>query len=383
MGSNHSRKKVIFVITKSEPFGGAQKYVYDLARSLDQESFDVTVICGGNGSLVTKLIEENIEVIGFSWMGRDVSLKSEWRTFIALIKVFRDSKPDIVHLNSSKIGGLGSLAGRIAQVKRIVFTAHGWAFNEKRNWISKNVIKTLYWITLLLSHKTIAVSHATKKQISNWPLIQHKVTVIHNGVEPPDFMGRALARAHLSTFLPKNVSTKHVWIGTVAELHSIKGHIYLIEAAKEIIKQNPRVHFICIGEGEEREILEKQIRKYKLDQNIHLCGYIDAAATYLKGFDMFVLPSLSEALGLAIIEAGMADLPVVASNVGGIPEVITHRKNGFLSEPGANNTLVKYITELLENPEQMSVYGKRIYKETHTNFTLEQTVRKTIKTYNT
>jgi len=159
MSSANNRKKVLFLITKSN-WGGAQRYVYDLATHLDQTKFEPVVALGGDGELVTLLDHAGVRVIRINSLTRDISLKKEKEFASELYKIIRIEKPDILHVNSSKAGGVGTALGRILRVPRIIFTAHGWAFNEERPWWQRMVIKFLHWVTVLLSHRTIAVSGA-------------------------------------------------------------------------------------------------------------------------------------------------------------------------------------------------------------------------------
>ncbi len=189
----NSIKKILFFITKSN-FGGAQRYVYDLATNLPKNQFEIKVASGGNGSLKEKLNRKNIQTIEINYLERSISVFRDIRVFFKIIKILREEKPDIIHLNSSKIGGLGSLAGRICGVNRIVFTAHGWAFNEDRPYFAKIILKFLYLLTFWFSHSIIAVSDITFKQISNFPFNKQKVSIIHNGIDEINFKSKGESR---------------------------------------------------------------------------------------------------------------------------------------------------------------------------------------------
>ena len=108
------RQKILLVITKSN-WGGAQRYVYDLATNLPRDRFEVIVACGGSGTLITRLKESGVRVIPLGKLGRDISLGDDLGSFFSLLRILRTEHPDILHLNSSKAGGLGALAGRIAR----------------------------------------------------------------------------------------------------------------------------------------------------------------------------------------------------------------------------------------------------------------------------
>ena len=344
------RTRILYVITKSN-FGGAQKYVYELATSLDKNLFDISVALGGEGILKDKLDEAGIETIVIPNMQRDISIFKEFKVFKFLLDLFKEKKPDVVHVNSAKAGGIGSLAARLTGVRKIIFTAHGWEFNNDRSKISKVVFKFLSWLTIILSHKTIAVSENMQRPLNGWPFAYNKFTVVWNGVKPVEYLDKEEARSFLAR-LPGPRARVHKslidsesssesqnfldpnkkWIGTMAELHKVKGLDIFIKSAKEILDKKEDVQFLVMGIGELKEDLEKQIKKAGIDKNFLLLGYVEEAPKYLKALDMFILPSRSEALSLAIIEAGFAKLPVVATKVGGIPEIILDKDFGILVE---------------------------------------------------
>jgi len=312
-------KKIIIAITKSN-LGGAQKYVLELAKALKNKGYLVKVMLGGEGDLSTKLEKYNIEIIKIKSLQRDVSILKEFKVFFEILEILRQERPDVLHLNSSKIGGTGSLSGRIMGIKKIIFTAHGFAFNENRNFISKNILKFLYWLTFLLAHKTIFVSGETKIQAPKFLLPKNKFEIIYNAVSPIIFLSKQEARDYLCQKNPDLDPTKK-WIGSLAELHHIKGIDRLVEVAPDILKEED-VQFVIFGEGEERKNLENRIEKLEIRKNFILSGYLKDASKYLKSLDLFVLPSRSEAMPLSILEAMQAQIPIVASNVGGIKEMI-------------------------------------------------------------
>ncbi|MBI2086856.1 MAG: glycosyltransferase [Candidatus Zambryskibacteria bacterium] len=173
--------KIIYGITKSN-FGGAQRYVFDLAKNAWAAGHEVAVMCGEGGILVEKLNKENIRVIEIRGMKRDISLVEELRSLHFIFRTLYEEKPDVFHTNSSKMGGIGNLAARLAGVKKVIFTTHGWAFNEPRPFWQKIPIKILTWLTILFSHKTICVSEKTKRDVSGWPFVKNKLIVIYNGI---------------------------------------------------------------------------------------------------------------------------------------------------------------------------------------------------------
>ncbi len=373
------RKKILYLITKSN-FGGAQRYVFDLATHLNPSQYDVVVALGGNGRLKTELDTAHIRVIPLTHLERDISFIKEFKSAIELFKILRHEKPDIFHINSSKAGGLGGFIGRMLGVPQIIFTAHGWAFNEERPTWQKIIIRYLHWLTILLSHKTIAVSETTKKQMPG-PFISHKMEVVHNGRGSIDFLSRITAREY---FLQANADLSHFkddfWSCTIGELHPVKQHDVVIQAIKETVATLPSVRHIIIGDGEERDRLLFLIKELDLEKNVFLIKN-ENAAPYLKAFDLFILGSRSEALAYVVIEASAAGLPIIVSNVGGLSEIITHEKNGLLIPSGDVSELARCYSELVTNTPKRHLLGNAALLRSQ-DFTLEQMLEKTQQLYN-
>lgn len=367
------RKKLIFVITKSN-WGGAQRYVFDMAVS-QKNNYDVVVVFGGEGELAERLLKEKIKTISVPHLGRDISILNDFQAGLLLYHLFKIEKPDIVHLNSSKVGGFGGLAARSAGIRKIVFTLHGLALNENREILFKCVLWIFYWLTIFFSHTTIAVSYALKNQSYRiFPLLQSKVKVVQNGIGLINFHPKEEALRILG------VTGKFV-IGTIGELHHIKGHEYLIQGFKKFIETNQNSILIIIGEGEERSKLESLIKDLKLEGHVSLPGHVPNAGTYLKAFDIFVLSSLSEALAYVVLEAGAAGIPVIATNVGGVPEVIIDNETGFLISPLSPEEISEALQTLANNLELRLKLGDSLKQKIETEFSLEKMIKETQKLY--
>ena len=361
--------KILYGITKSN-FGGAQRYVFDLALESKKLGHDVAVLCGGEGSLVEKLNSAGIRVINIPYLDRDISILKDIRTFFFIYKTLKQERPDVFHINSAKMGGIGMLTGRILRVNKIIFTAHSWAWNESRSLISKLIVKKLSWLTVLGSHKTIAVSEAIKKDM-DWFFARRKMSVIRNGIREFNLLDRDGAREKLL------IDTEEVAVGTISELHHIKGLDFLLKAWAKISTGK----LIIIGAGEEETNLKALAQELNLGERVVFKGFIDEARGLLNGFDIFTLTSRSEGLPYAILEAGNAGLPIVASRVGGIPEVIESGQEGVLVEPGNINAIYEGLQDLINNKEKRISYGKSVHERIQRDFSLEKMVHDTLKLY--
>ncbi len=368
-----SQMKIIYGITKSN-FGGAQRYVFDLAKHAKLSGHEVAVLCGEGGVLTQKLEEENIRVITIPGFDRDMDLFHDASRLLFIIKTIWREKPDVFHINSAKMGGAGIFTGRLLRVPKIIFTGHGWAFNEPRPEWQKVLIKFFSWLTILAAHQTICVSESFKKDVEHWPLIKGKTTVIHNGIDKFDLIPREQARRELG------LRDDTLAVGALAELHPIKGLDILIEAWDKFSRHH-RAELIIMGEGEERRKLEQLIETLGLSDSITLKGYVGNARRYLSAFDIFCLPSRSENLPYAVLEAGIAGLPVIASSVGGIPEIVESGKDGILVEKENSEDLFSTLLLLSANEDLRKRLGSSLQEKVSQEFSTEKMFRETIATY--
>ena len=356
-------RKILFVITKSN-WGGAQAYVYALATDFAKKGASVVVALGGTGLadaplglLHERLQEAEIRTVLVKSFMREVSTEKEFGALAELRQIIRTEKPDILHLNSSKAGGIGTLAGRLENVERIIFTAHGWAHREPRSVITKMAIRVASWATVLLSHKVIVVSQL---DFQDSPVLfsRKKIVVIRNGIPEFPLMSRSEAREQLSTKNPA-LMPNGLWIlMEAAELVKNKAVDTAIAAFNVIRHANPSAILVVLGEGEERRALEAQIHELKLQDRVFLLGFVPDSKKYLLAADIFLVTSRKEGLPLALLEAGIAKLPVVASKTGGIPEVIQDGKTGILAQVDNPQSFAKALETLLNDAEKRTELGE-------------------------
>lgn len=370
------KKKILYCITKSN-WGGAQRYVFDLATSLPKDRFKVAVACGGGGPLAARLEEANIRVIPVPFLKRDIHLAKELFSLFALWKICRLERPHIIHLNSSKIGGLGALAGRLAKIPLIIFTAHGWPFAEDRSLRARAVIWFLSWCTALFAHIVIVISKKDFWMSQKFPLIaKDKFIFIPNGINEASigFLSQSEARRALKISLPPPL----LLIGSLTELTGNKGVRFLIAAFRELPE---KTHLALIGDGEELDDLLRYAEKLGVEDRVHFLGYRPEGARYLKAFDIFAFPSLKEGLPYAILEASLAKLPIVATTVGGIPDIVAHEKTALLVPPKDSIALAEAIKKLIASDELRERLARAAHARAHDAFSFNIMRDRTIEIY--
>lgn len=372
----NNKKKVLLCITKAN-FGGAQRYVYELAKSIPKNEFDVVVACGEGETLKQKLREASIKVIDLEFSKRNISISNDIKTFFEIIKILKQERPDILHLNSSKIGGLGSLAGRLMRTPNIIFTAHGWAFNENRSLLSKLVIKILHTITVLLSGTTIAVAEKIKYSVSSLTSVRNKIKVIYNGIENYKLLSQKDALIKLGV-----TDSKKTVIISIGELHPSKGLDIAIKSISLLPEEKKnKILYLIIGAGEEKSLLESLIDELRLHDQVKLVGFVENAKSVLSGADIFLLPSRTEAFPYVLLEAGLAGIPTIATSVGGIPEIIKDMQNGILVHPRNPKEVAEAISYLLDHKDTQKEFSKNIKQTVSEFFPFSKMLEETLAIY--
>jgi len=372
--------KILYVITKSN-FGGAQRYVYELATAMKENDYDVTVLAGGNGLLSEKLNEQGINFRTIKNFQRDINPLRELLAFVELWKCVREIRPDIIHTNSSKAGFLGALVGRLAGANKIIFTAHGWPFLEERPRWWKILTWTGSYLTALLAHQVVLVSKNDLNH-TQMPGVNKKCLVIHTGVPQITFKDRDEARRQLFDTETIESHKFDYWLVTNAELHPNKNQQAVIDVVSDYNQSNRQKIFYCLmSNGEQLAELKEYVDEKGLNEYVYFLGYIDNGRSYMQAFDIFILPSKKEGLPYALLEAGAAGIPAIASRVGGIPEVITDHKDGLLINPLDNETISQALATLIAEPDLRSRYATSLQKKVNSDYSLEKMINSTIELY--
>lgn len=389
------KKRILFIVTQSE-LGGAQYFLRTLVTRLDKNRFEILVAAGPNFSikysvfsikydLLDALEKEDIKTIRLKYLFRDIN---PWYDLLAsweLRRVIRDFQPHTIFLNSSKVGFLGSFVAKhlIRNTKyKILYRIGGWSFNDprpgwqKKLWIILEKISAR-WKDIIIVNNKHDFEQAKRLKINP----KGELLLIHNGLDvyKTGFLPREEARLKLFERALKDSAkifgTKTI-VGTIANFYPTKGLEYLIVAAEKF-KEDDRVSFFIIGDGQERENLERSIREKGLERKVFLLGKIPEASRLMSGFDIFLLPSLKEGFPWSLLEAMAAKLPVIATKVGAIPEIIEDGKNGFVVNPKDYKAMGEKIKNLIKNERLAEEMGIQAHQTVLFKFPLEKMVKET------
>lgn len=346
--------KVVHINTAFS-WGGGEAQTYYLVKELENRGIENTLIAQPNSPLAAKAKEEKIKLI-------EIFMRGEWdiAAVLKLKKFLKRIKPDVLHLHTSHAHTLGLLAGRLAKVEKIIST-------RRMDFPTSGFFSRLKYTKV---DKIVAISEVVKEILIRSGIEKEKITVIYSTINCEDFSGKSNLREGLG--LPQDTPI----LGTVGSLVNIKGHKYLFEAMVKIKEEFPQVRLLVVGEGPLEEKLKKLAEKLGLESVIIFTGFRKDIPEILGILDVFVLASLKEGLGVSLLEAASYGLPIVATNVGGIPEVVKDGITGFLVPPKDSKTLAEKIIYLLAHPEEAQKMGENGKEWIRKNFSVEKMVNK-------
>ena len=345
------RRKLLFVLPTLN-LAGSQQVVLGLVRGLDRDRYDLAVCCLLDyGPFEAELRELGVEL----YLLRPSGLK-DVRFPVRLARLIRDQHIDLVSSNFHFFDLWIGLAARLAGVPCFVTEHSTYPLDP----LPKPVLRVIGQMTQKLSAGYIAVSQGVSDfMVEDRGVDPRRVQVIHNGVDPAPFAAARRERDAMRAEL--GYQPHHRVIGTVANLHRrTKGYEVLVEALPEVVRVDSAARFLWVGgdsDGLARD-LEERAEALGMAGQLQLAGRCDDVPRYLAAMDLFVLPSTYEGMGIVLVEAMASGLPVVASDVGGIPEVVVDGETGLLVPAGDPEPLARAICELLAHPERARALGR-------------------------
>jgi glycosyltransferase involved in cell wall biosynthesis len=366
-GQAPQARKVIHVITRLDCGGSAQNTMLTVLGH-DRALFEPLVVAGHPGRWDAQggqaATEENcrrlekaaIRGMLLPSLTREVHPIKDMQALWQLIRLFRRERPALVHTHTSKAGVLGRVAAWLARVPVIVHTPHGHVFyghfGPFRSWLFLQIERVLSAFT----DRMIALTESERQDHLDRKVgTTDRFAVVPSGIDREKFVeARVQGKQQPDWF---GCPPDALVIGSVGWLTDVKGHQYLIEAAAKLKPDYPSLQLVIVGSGDRHDALLRQAESAGLRDAVHLLGHRDDIKACLAGMDLFVLPSLNEGMGRALIEAMAAGLPVIASRVGGIPAVISHEHTGLLVSPGDAGALAGALRRFLDRPEWAKQLG--------------------------
>ena len=368
MNPTCNKIRVIHVITRFDK-GGSAENTFLTVRDLDRVRYDVVLIKGtsppGNsGDLETEAVEANIaaareqhvRLICLRHLVRDLQPFSDLAAFFSLLGIIRREKPHIVHTHTSKAGILGRWAAYFCRVPIIVHTPHGHVFWGYFNSWQTRLFILLERGTARITNAIVTLTPQEKEDHLRFRIApEDKFTVIHSGVDLETFLTSLSQPAETRVVL--GIPPEATVVGTVGRLTAVKGQEVLIRAASELIRQGEKIFLLLLGEGELRRDLEELTIRLDIAEHVRFLGWLPDVARIMAACDIFCLPSRNEGMGKVLVEAMAMGKPIIASDIGGIRDIVRSEENGFLVPAGDVAAWVEAIARLCRDPERRRRMG--------------------------
>lgn len=364
------KPKILYVVRPTE--GGIGRHIVTLIDGLKND-FDISVACLYQSWLAELLPTMGITILPLPLRGT-LSPGKDYRSFKLLAGFMRSQGIELVHSHGAKAALVARPAALVAGVPVSIYTVHNSVTSEKYPAWKNGLVTTIEHILSWPTDCIVTVSNALRNEIMARGKINHsKIKVIHNGI--------SLSNLHSTPGTQWNLPPCRSVVGTVARMAPQKGLTILVQAAKQLLSVYPDIHFILAGDGPLKTSLIQQVRSLAIENNFTFTGTVKNISTVYAAIDIFVLPSLTEGLPLSILEAMAFSLPVVASAVGGIPEVIEHGVSGLLVAPGNATELANGIAQMLDNPTKAREMGEKAYHRVSHCFNASKMVEQTANLY--
>ena len=358
---SHYKEKLRLLFVDSEKvWRGGQEQVCSLIKGMLEQGHSVYLAAPKNSPLAHQALSLGAIVLPLQ-QRFELSLLTMWRLF----RLMKKQLFDIVHFNTQRPIIAGTLAAKISQKSPLLICSRrvNYPLPTRLSQLKLN----------LLMDQIITVSESVRKTLTRSGVSQLLLQVIYEG--------RDIESIDLLPFPSLHIKKNHLVIGIVAHLSQEKGHSTLIRAIAILLKSCPNVTLLIVGEGELRNNLQQLSKKLGVEKNISFLGFRSDADSIMKCFDVFCLPSLSEGLGSVILAAMANHLPVVATTVGGIPELVIDQITGLLVPPRDPKRLSQALQKLINSPDLRKRMGGLGRKRIEKHFTLEQNIKRTERLY--
>jgi len=349
--------------------------LWNLAQQIDRDKYQLFACCLKEGGPYEKRLRDT--GINVSNLGLKNIL--DVRIIPRLIKYIKENRIDVVHTSVFPADVYGRIAAKLAGVPFIFSTTE--RFEEHKQEVMYLLLCFADTLTIHLTTKVVAISNAVKDYLIRWHRVKpDRIEVIYNGVDVKRF---DITLNHIDYKTQLGLDPDKAIVCTIARLVPVKGLETLIEAAAEVLKDVKEAQFLIVGDGLLKKQLESRVSQLNIDGAFVFTGFRNDIPEILSIVDVFVMPSLSEGLGNAILEAMAAGKPVVASNVGGISEAVLHNKTGFLVPPRDSYSLAEAIIRLLQSKQTRLRMGNEGKRHVMLNFNMKKMVSEYENFYDT
>ncbi len=364
------RIRVMRIISRMN-IGGPAVHVVLLNAGLDPQKYDCLLVTGSEGvseGSLRDLAESNhLRLSVIPELGREISPRSDLVTLLKLYRLMRRERPHIVHTHTAKAGFVGRIAARLARVPVVLHTFHGHVFHGYFSPAKTRLFLLIERLGARLSTRIITISPSLREEIADYGVAsRERIEVVPLGFDLEAFASQPRATGDFRRSL--NIPTDAKLVGAVGRLVPIKNIPLLLEAAALAREQNPGIRVVIVGDGELRDELQARVETLDLGEAVTFAGWRRDLASVYADLNAVVISSDNEGTPASLIEAMATGCPVVATRVGGVPDLITEGETGRLVPPGDQKALAGALLALFQEPErtaQMAELARRRVHERH------------------
>lgn len=353
----------ITIIHIAQSAGGVEEYLYLLLTNIDCNRYDNILIVSEDYKKDKEKFEKVCKKIYFVPMQREINLKKDLHAIKEIKKILKKQKYDLLYMHSSKAGALGRIATMFKFKQKIIYNAHGWYFNAKISKCKKIIFAFIEKILALKTNIIINISKSEYNSALKCKIAKKsKLKIVENGIDFNYFKDYEKYRKIIRK--EYGIKDDEIVIGVVGRISEQKDPMTTIKAFKILNKENNKFRLMFIGSGE----LEKSVMDFAKNNNIEnkviITNWVKSVKEYISSIDIAILPSKWEGFGLAILEYMACDKPIVATNVGGISDIIKNNVNGYLVKPEDYQELSNKILEVISNQElsKEMIENNKIYR---------------------
>lgn len=342
-----AKKKIVHI---AQSAGGVAEYLYMLLKNSNNNNYENILIVSKDYENQIDRFKTYVSNINIVPMTREIEIKKDVKAILKVRKLLKQIKPDIVYLHSSKAGAIGRIALAFNFQIPVLYNAHGWYFNAT---ISKKKKKFFALIEKMLALKTKMIINISKSEydsaIKNKIAPEKKMCIIENGIDFDKFKDNNKYRKE--TREKYNIKDEEIVIGVVGRLSEQKDPMTMIKAFKLVNDVKSNTKLMYVGSGNLEEDVKEYAKEAGILDKIIITGWVSNVEEYIPAFDMAALPSKWEGFGLVLIEYMACDKPIVASDIGGIPDIIKDKENGLLCKCNDYKDLSEKLLYLINNNE--------------------------------
>jgi glycosyltransferase involved in cell wall biosynthesis len=377
------RRAVVHIITRLDS-GGSARNTFLTVLGHDRLRFHVGLAYGRVESVtdLDALRQAGVELFEIPTLVRDIKPAMDLQAVLALWSLLRRERPAIVHTHTSKAGAVGRIAAWLARVPVVIHTPHGHVFYGYYGRVMSGLIRLVERALATITDRIVTLTDRGAQEHVRLKIAgPEKFTAVLSGIPLETFrsvrVNPAAKRRELG--LPPEGPV----VGTVGRLVPIKGHTWLVRAVPFVVAEFPEARFVLVGDGPLGAGLRKLAEGLGVGRHVVFLGTRQDVPECLAALDLFVLPSLNEGMGRALVEAMAVGLPVVATRVGGVPDIVAHGTTGLLVPPQDAEALAAAVLELLRDRKRMAAFGEAAGRSIDERFDVRTMVSNLERLYET